>query len=249
MKSRRFIVGLTTLAVFLAGGLVACSDDDNPTGDGDVGGDEGTVNSLVFELILPLIQALNLGPYLDQFPSQGTVTPSQCLPLDVCSSGLALFCPGVNSFDITFTDCNASGLLINGIVAITGDGTAGFGTMSLALGDYTVVGEVAYTNAPGENCYDQFFTNFAVLTGNLEMTMGGFFSYCPPDMVGELAIPSFGEIKIQIPFIDRAIDVVISSDPQPGSLEILVLNLIRDEVLLICSGNILGGMSCSTGQE
>lgn len=254
MHRKKFIVGLTTLAVFLAGGLIACSDDD-PTEPGDPGGlgnsDEGTVNALVYDLMLPLTQALNIGPFLDLLPKPGTANPSQCEPLDVCTSGFAMFCLGNPTLGdpttITFTNCNSSGLLIDGIISFDGDASAGSGIISMTLGNYDLVGDITYSNVDG--CFEQNFTNISLNSGNLEMTMFGLFVYCPPNIVGGVVIPNFASMTIMIPSLDRRVDVIISEDP-PGDLQVILFTQGGSEPLLICDGNILGSsLTCFTGQE
>lgn len=249
---QRLPISIITLGLALAVSLMACSDDE-PTDAGGSGlgqSDEGTANALAFELVLPLMQALNIGPYLDQIPSGG-LTPDQCEPLEICSSGSAMLCLGLGTISLEFSDCGASGGNIDGLVSIEGGATQGAGTLSLTVGDFTLAGTTSYTYSSGENCFSQFFTNVAVTAGDLEMTLSGIVGYCPPDVDGQGNVfPDFAQIEVRVPSLDRTADVIILGDPVPGSVEIVILDLARTNVLLVCNGTLIPpALSCYTGTE
>jgi hypothetical protein len=91
------------------------------------------------------------------------------------------------------------------------------------------------------------FTNVSVTWGDLEMTMSGSFSYCTPVTLGGTLVPNFAALDVQIPGLNRGVDVIISEEPA-GGVEVIVWDLAENVPILICSGNIVGSLSCFTGQ-
>ena len=254
---KRLVLALLTLTLAFTVGLVACSDDKStsPGGQGSIGdSDAATANAIAYGIVLPLIQDLFIETYIDQIVTAPSVMDQRfagghCTPLEFCTSGSAEICTGPGTFDLNFTNCGLDATTIDGSVSMTFTTSSGSGTFSLTVGgDFAISGSTSYDF--DTECFNQYFTDVVITANNLTINMGGSASWCTPRaMVGSVVVPTFANFVFEIPSLEQVVDVNIFEDPA-GSLQVVILDINRTNVLYICDGNIAGNsLSCATGTE
>jgi len=239
-----------TMSVVFGAGLLACGGDDNPTGPGKIGSsDDATATSLTYEVVVPLVRNVFLETYLDQIPTAAAVpSVTACNNLG-CSSGSGQICSGTGTLDLTFSQCQAFGTVLDGSVSLNLAAGSGSGTFAVTVGgDFEMAGNVSY--AADATCFSQYFTEVSLTAGDLEMTMTGSAFWCDPRaMVGNVVVPSYANFDFEIPSLDRTVSVSVLSS-SAGSLEIVILNLARTKILRACNGSLLGSsLDCFAGPD
>lgn len=239
-----------TASVALGSGLLACGGDENPTGPGKIGtSDDATAGSLTYQVVVPLVRNVFLETYVNQIPPAAPVAEVTACDNLSCSSGSGQICSGTGTMDLTFSQCQAFGTVLDGSISLDVAAGSGAGTFAVTVGgDFQMSGNVSYT--VDVSCFSQFFTAVNLTAGDLDIEMSGSAFWCDPRaMVGNVVVPNYANFEFRIPSIDRTVDVSVLSESQ-GNVEIIILNLARTKILRICDGSLLGNsLSCYAGPD
>lgn len=237
---------ISVLCVF---GLLSCSKDDDPAApNGNSDPEIAAINSMVNEVVLPLVRDVFVGQYLGVPVADRTQTALACEPLDICSGGSAQVCIDPGTFGLMFTACQIGPTVLDGAVNLTTQPGSGSGTVSLMAGNVSIDGDLSFT--ADATCYGQYFTNFVITRDNLEINMAGSATWCEPyATIGSQVIPTNANFEFVIPDWDRLFDVSIFTEPV-GGLEVVVLNANRTLILKVCDGTFTqGNLSCYAGPD
>jgi hypothetical protein len=242
MKRNLLVTCLLSSSLLLAGGLVACGGDDEPTGPGTPTGDQGLALSVLNDVVTPMITQFNMAPYISFLAP----TPEQCEPIQFCSSGTAEKCVGQSGLTLNFDQCSALGSVFTGSIVLVGDATSGSATFDLTADSDSLSGTVTYGFYPdcdglGATGFSQSFDGMSITTTDLSMIVGGFLDYCNPATVNNVEVPTFATFLVELPQLERYVNVSLFSSENPGDYEITVLNLSQTVILLACHGNLFSG--------
>lgn len=225
---------LALVLVFVAG--LACDDDEggnNPVPTPD----EVLASSVVSDVLMPMIEALNLGLYISAIPDSGN-----CGATGSCSTGSALACTD-SVVTISFTSCLTVNTEMVGTMRVAGDSTAGgVDLTSLILNGSSWRGGISYTRDE-QDCLSQTLGQLTVTTSDYTMLVEGSVEYCEPVVeVNGVPIPLV-EMFIDVPDQNRFVTVLngLLGDPQD-----LVVSVgpSDSEISLVCTGTFYGGFGC-----
>jgi hypothetical protein len=196
---------------------------------------------VITSAVLPIVEMVNLQTYSALLGAGGIpTTSSQCNPLEICSSGSAELCPGLEGVEIHFTNCGALNSAVSGVITFLGNASQGCATLSLDLNGAGVVGSTSYTL--NEQCFSQIFNDITITLPELTMNLQGIAEYCNPTTHQGVIVPSFSELVFTLPDLNRSVQVY--SEEEVGNYTVHVTDANQSTVLMSCNGNLFGGMSC-----